>query len=327
MKTKAILSFDYELFFGENSGTIEYSIIKPTELLLSCMEENKFHGNFFVDYLMFKKLEEQTDEISNNDVRLLKKQVKEIVRKGHRIELHLHPHWLDAQYLGQGKWDFSNYQHYSLSSLDEETIIDMFVSGKIYLEKLVREIEPNYEIIAFRAGGWAVQPFDLLKEGFINARIKIDSSVSYKIYGKNQFSFFDFLNAPSKSYWDFEDDVCIPVSDGAFREVPISSYHRGFIYRVFDFIERKFTKELQPITDGTHRRRDLIEELSPTPINSMYTISRLSSISVFLAALLNKKQLVTYIDHPKDYSPSVRLSMKMLRFFYDTIFYKDLIKA
>lgn len=89
----------------------------------------------------------------------MKEQVKDMVRRGHRIELHLHPHWIDAKYNGDGTWDYTDYTHYSLYSLDEDVRSRMFRDGTIYLTKLAREVDPDYTICAFRAGGWTIQPF------------------------------------------------------------------------------------------------------------------------------------------------------------------------
>lgn len=132
-----ILSFDYELFFGDKSGTIEKTLIEPTNQLMEAMEKVGARGNFFVDYLMFKYLEQNEDQRSADDLALLKKQVKDMVRRGHRVELHLHPHWVDAKYNGDGTWDYSDYSHYMLSTFSRDDIEEMFREGVAYLEQLV----------------------------------------------------------------------------------------------------------------------------------------------------------------------------------------------
>ena len=67
---------------------------------------------------MFECLEKLSDERAKSDLKLMKEQVKDMDRRGHRIELHLHPHWIDAKYNGDGTWDYTDYTHYSLYSLD-----------------------------------------------------------------------------------------------------------------------------------------------------------------------------------------------------------------
>ena len=91
-KRNIILSFDYELFFGIYSGTVQKTLIEPTNILLDSMEKNGMKGNFFVDVFMFWAFEELSDSKIKSDLNLLKNQIYDIIRRGHRIELHLHPH-------------------------------------------------------------------------------------------------------------------------------------------------------------------------------------------------------------------------------------------
>lgn len=101
-----ILSYDYEIFFGDKSGTIERSLIVPTNFLLDKMDELGIKGNFFIDYLMLKCLRKIDTERTARDIQLIETQIKDIVRRGHRIELHLHPHWLMLNIMEMGHGTF-----------------------------------------------------------------------------------------------------------------------------------------------------------------------------------------------------------------------------
>ena len=98
----------------------------------------------------------------------------------------------------------------------------MFVEGCEILHLLARSVEPDYKIVAFRAGGWAVQPFSLLKKAFLSADIRIDSSVSYGIKNTNKDSYYDFTNIPRKSFYKFTDSIEEEETEGLFTEVPIT---------------------------------------------------------------------------------------------------------
>ena len=137
-KKKIILSYDYELFFGDRSGTVLRSLIEPTNLLLDAMDSVSFKGNFFVDWQMLKYLKEANTERTLADHQLIIDQLKDMVYRGHRIELHIHPHWVDAKYNGDGTWDFSEFRHYSLNSFSEKEIVDMFVEGTNLLTNIAR---------------------------------------------------------------------------------------------------------------------------------------------------------------------------------------------
>ena len=96
-KKKVILSFDYELFFGDKSGTVQKTLIEPTNAILDAMDSVGFKGNFFVDWQMLKYLNEEKTERTLADYHIIKEQLKYMVSRGHRIELHIHPHWVDAK--------------------------------------------------------------------------------------------------------------------------------------------------------------------------------------------------------------------------------------
>lgn len=333
-KKKIILSYDYELFFGFRSGTVLKSIIEPTNMLMDAMEQNGFRGNFFVDYLMFRELEKQTGELAVSDLKMMKEQVRDLVRRGHRVELHLHPHWIDAKYNGDGTWDFSDFSHYSLSSLEEDTIVEMFREGTEYLNRLAGEVEPGYKIVAFRAGGWAVQPFDKLKWAFEEARILIDSSTSHGIYKYMKNSYYDFRECPNKPYYRFVDDVCKEEKEGRFQEIPITSFHRNLFLVLID---RFYSKQgyFKSIADGTHKRINVINpnqsrgsfrERFSRKHKLMFSLSMQSPLTILSALFFHKNQeLYCYIDHPKDFSRATLSGIKLLGRFCESKNYVDFI--
>lgn len=304
---KVILTFDYELFFGERSGTVDKSIIRPTEQLLTKLEEIGGKATFFVDYLMIKYMKENKD--TKNDANKITNQLQKIVRLGHRIELHLHPHWIDARYKGDGTWEFKNYTHYSLSSLSEDEVIELFREGTNMLNEIAQTVDPQYKVAAFRAGGWAIQPFSHVRKAFREAGIRIDSSVSAGFYYRGQDSFYDFRNIPAKVWYRFTEDVTNEAPDGEFIEKPISSYKYTSAMRMFNRIHRfispaQFRKE----TDGTHSR--VVYGMMPSKIKkrgtilSRYTLSRISPYVLLYALKRDKREMLVFLDHPKDFTPS-----------------------
>lgn len=307
-KKRIILSFDYELFFGERSGTVQKTLINPTNLLLDCMDSVGAKGSFFIDYLMFERLEQLEDERAKSDLRLVKEQVKDIVRRGHRIELHLHPHWIDARYNGDGTWDYSDFTHYSLYSLSKEEVARQFREGTAYLTNLAREVDPEYKIVAFRAGGWTIQPFDILKECFIENGIVIDSSVMHGVCQDNKYSKFDFREAPNKEYYHFSNDVCVEDKNGKFVEVPITVYSKPLWLRIADKVLSTLGKKNVPMTDGTHKRNDLPEVNQESSTfgskNYAFSLSWQTPRIVYYLFRVSKMSLITFIDHPKDFTTS-----------------------
>lgn len=331
MKKGIILSYDYELFFGELSGTVLKTLIEPTNKLLDCMDSVGAKGSFFIDYLMFERLEKQVDQRAQTDLKLLKEQVKDIVRRGHRIELHLHPHWIDAVYNGDGTWDFTNFEHYSLYSLTKEEIDRQFREGVTYLTNLVNDIDPDYHIVAFRAGGWAIQPFELVKDCFKKYGIMIDSSVMHGVFQDNIYSKFDFRLAPNKEYYCFDDDVCVESDNGAFLEVPITVYSKPLWLRLVDKVISRFGKRNVAMTDGTHKRKDLPEVIQKSDAfgskKYAFSLSWQTPVVVYYLLLRSKKKLITFIDHPKDFTYSTLPTINLCARNADFITYTDIVSC
>lgn len=231
MKKKIIISFDYELFFGDNPGTVQGSLVGPTNQILEALRYANGKATFFVDYLMLKYMLRENDT-TKADAALIIEQLKEIVRQGSRIELHLHPHWVDAKY-HDGNWDFSDFSHYCLSSFQKEEITQMFVEGTDFLEKIAREVDPSYKIVAYRAGGWAVLPFNKMKEGFLKAGIKVDSSVMQGAIIESNGIKLDFTNSPIKAVYRFNEDVLKDEENGPFIESQICSFRSNIFSYIY----------------------------------------------------------------------------------------------
>lgn len=327
-KKKVILSFDYELFFGDKSGTVLKTLIEPTSLLLDAMDSVGFKGNFFVDWQMLKYLKEEGTERTNADYLLIEEQLKDMVRRGHRIELHIHPHWVDAKYNGDGTWDYSEFRHYSLNSFTEGVIVAMFKEGTALLTSIARQVDPTYKIVAFRAGGWAVQPFEKVKKGLEAANIYIDSSVMPKRAIKCEHSECDFLNAPEPlvGYYHFEDDVCVSKVNGRFLEIPITSVKLSLGVKVFRRIYHTLRADFSTLADGTHFRAKEKPDVWTNPENRIIcTFSSHVPINVAIMRMGYRGDLMCFIDHPKDVSKYTCKGIRFLALVANSVLYKDYI--
>ncbi|MCS2537754.1 hypothetical protein NXX36_17255 [Bacteroides fragilis] len=321
---KIILSFDYELFFGYKSGTVEKTLIIPTNHLLDGMDKVGAKSTFFVDYLMIKYMLE--DEDTQMDAQLIINQLLDILKRGHRIELHLHPHWIDARYNGDGTWNFDNFTHYSLAALSQSCVTELFVEGATYLNALARKVIPDYAVIAFRAGGWAIQPFSHVKEGFRKAGIQIDSSGAAGFKSISKYSSYDFTNIPQLPYYRFSQEVDRADENGMFIEVPIATH----TYKIIDRIQNKIfrimhKKKVAGITDGTHVRKEIVPAESVKG-KRMFTLSNTSPSMCRRKIRQDKSEVITFIDHPKDFTFSGLNVLKELSANSSFITYKDVVQ-
>jgi hypothetical protein len=145
VEKNVIITFDYEVFLGQETGTIESCVIRPTEFILDILKINNAKSIFFVDatWLLFLK------ENFPADLQLVSEQIKDIVKAGSSVELHLHPQWLQA-YQKDGKIEFSSIENYRLHKLKEDCILELFKKSIELLESITLQ-----KVRCFRAGGFS----------------------------------------------------------------------------------------------------------------------------------------------------------------------------
>ena len=334
MRKKIILSFDYELFFGDRSGSIKNTLINPTRMLLDSMDDIGAKGSFFVDYLMLKRMLAECEE-TKAEAAIIIEQLQEIVSRGHRIELHLHPHWWDAKNI-KGRWDFSDYSRYRLCSFSEPDITRMFEEGTNFLEDVARKVVKAYKVIAFRAGGWAVFPFDLLKKGFEKSGIKVDSSIMRGSLIRTPYYELDFRNTPNYDIYRFSDNVMAVDDKGCFKEVPISSLQFNcFTFFMTNVYFKAHKAQLKHLTDGTHyRSSDPPMESRALSLWELAHRHRPYSLDGVVSPFVlnwmireSKRKLIVFISHPKDIMPiSCKNILGMKGKGYEFCTYMDIAK-
>jgi hypothetical protein len=322
MKKKILLTFDYEIFFGVNSGTPDKCLLEPTAKLLTIFRKHNIKGTFFVDVLYYIKLLE--NDATACDALKIKDQLKAIVAQGSRIELHLHPHWIDAV-LFENKFHFSSYDHYRLDQLKTDKIQALFQEGKKVLEDIASEVVSGYKVSAFRAGGFCVQPFSNIKKSFLDANITIDSSIAPEYFINSKHHRLDFRGAPKLSLYQFTDDPLKVEHDGLFYEIPITTYRRDIRSKVMCKLMTFFyRKEFEPLGDG-----------SGMPVitsgNNKYSLLSLEG-SMYPDEILRqinkiKSPFITVIAHPKSLS---NISFKniecLISHSHNFLLFDDLIK-
>jgi len=226
-----LLTFDYELFFGADSGTAQRCLIEPVNSLLDVLDSAAVKATFFIDVLYLWALKNNFNSSQNcrEDYELVEDQIKQIIARGHDAQLHIHSHWLDAEIdLKRNKWVFT-YKKYRLHALnntaDSSDILSVsgcVEEGKKILQDICRCSKSDYEVFCFRAGGWCLQPFEDLRAALINNGVTCDSSVlpGYKS-SNDDAHYMNYLDAPQLTRWVFDKDVCEVNKQGSFVEVPI----------------------------------------------------------------------------------------------------------
>ncbi len=296
---KVFLTFDYELFFGKDSGSLDNSLLKPTDLLLDSLKENQALATFYVDTMYIERLNSLGK--LKDDYKKVKRQIQRMLRDGHRVELHLHPHWNDAIYLEDtNRWKFPSYEHYRLQSYGAEKIGNIFDESVKTLYSIIHEVDPSYKFISYRAGGWCIQPFNLVKPSLERHNIYIDSSVVPELSYDSKAQYFNFKNTPKKAVYHFSDDPIVEDEKGDFIEVPSSVISMNFYEKILNKLLKRYTN-CRSIGDG----RGIEVVHSGNVFSRFKSSSRILSLddisSHLIKHCLNKSEhtLIVFLSHPK----------------------------
>ncbi|MCH7535431.1 MAG: hypothetical protein IH948_06745 [Bacteroidetes bacterium] len=227
-----LLTADYEIF-GNGSGYVNHCLINPAEEIMITCERYKSRVTFFFDvceYWAFLEVEKKgLFSEGYQPATIIKNQLQDAVRRGHDVQLHFHPQWLDYKFISDQKWEL-NYDYWRVSQMPVQSggkvmsLKELFVKGKETLENMLQPISPDYKCRAFRAGAWCIQPEKEVIKVLEEVGIKYDTTVAPGIKIDDGVTKCDFLGAPFKiAQWNILDKVIEPNDKGNVIEVPIFS--------------------------------------------------------------------------------------------------------
>ncbi len=211
-----LLGVDYELFFGNPTGTPQACMIEPTNALLDVLEKHGARLTAFADAAYLVKLQQARQRTLRTVFERIARQLRTLVDRQHDVQLHVHPHWQDSNWR-EGRWQIDT-QRYRAHDFSREELIDMLREQVACLGNITGSAP-----VAYRAGGWCLQPFAHLSEALHAVGIRLDSTVYAGGSSVNPGREFDFTRAPLEDYWRFEDDPLVVEASGRFLELPIST--------------------------------------------------------------------------------------------------------
>ena len=308
MKPKEVLlTFDYELFLGTKSGTVENCLLKPTQLVLDILKTYQAKSVFFIDTLYLCRLEKENSSQCKSDLISIYKQLETIVEQGHTIGIHIHPHWLDATFSNSlNNWNGENKTRFALSNLNQEEI-NHVVSESVRILKPFLDLNDN---LTYRAGGFYCQPFPSFAPIFQKHKILIDFSVmrGYKSTGYQGLYSFDFSNPPSKFIYRFNDNPLLMDDLGAFTEISVNSFQLQGISKIRNSIYYRRNKEkpnFKRMGDGSgsgniiaHKNKGFLNQYL---INDQtFSVELLNpELARAYTKFYNSNSYIHFVSHPK----------------------------
>lgn len=304
MKKTILLTFDYELFLSK-SGKLNETLIVPTDKLLTKLKALKVNATFFIDILYYHRLNQSS--VYDLDKELVKKQIQQMVRDGHDVQLHLHPHWMSAKYK-EGDWYFDPPFKYRLQQHSSEEIRFFFKTGISLLEEICRPVDSNYKVTAFRAGGLCIEPFDDIRKNMQEFGLKLDSSVAPGLKRAGTNLVYDFSSIPQKEYYHFgETPLNYNDNKGMFMEIPINIYYTTIAIKVKTLINKIWDSKRElnstgiPIADTNNQ-----DELNPRSFIRKFqkdirilSLDYTDYVDISAEVRKSKNEVFTILAHPK----------------------------
>lgn len=303
--SNCMLSLDYEVFFGSDSGSPAKCLIEPMMNLNKVCKQRNAKMTIFVDAGYLVRLEKDSSKYSLLGEHLVQIQtnLRQLAEDGHDLQLHVHPHWEDAEFDGE-RWNFE-MKRYRLHAFSIEEQLRLIAEYKFALEKVALG-----KVIAFRAGGWCIQPFDEIKTGLAENGIWIDSTVYRGGYSNDPMRWIDFRSAPDRPSWRFLEDPVVVDVNGSFLEVPISTlsvppsfYWRMALMRLFKPRSRRTFGDGSAMVSnsGYYLGRMVKESHMPVSIDG----EKASLLDRAFASHLqfNSSGCFNVMGHPKSISP------------------------
>jgi hypothetical protein len=223
-----VLTDDWELR-GNGTGRVEDLQQKPAARLMDLYEKLGVRSSFNVEVLQqlaFEKHAHGSEEIARGRDAWISS-VRNMLRRGFDVQLHLHPQWLDAEPVG-GWWKLGRQWHIADYGGDE--IARMLDDALAYLKPLVA---PN-EIVSFRGGSWGIGPPSRATLTALAERgIRIDISIVAGTFYDGEAIKLDYtgLDEPFFPYRPDIDDARRVASSPAQRasviEIPTQTVDRA----------------------------------------------------------------------------------------------------
>lgn len=206
MTSSLLLTLDYELF-GDGSGDVFKHIVEPTNAILDVAECYGAKITVFFEVVEYWRLKQEWESgnkmgYEHNPVEAMEQQVLDIIARGHDVQLHIHPQWVDAKW-NNGKWvvDLNNWRLGTFSS-SSISLKQLIAEGKRTLEKLINPVFPNYECLAIRAGGFNAQPSQEIVAAMRELGINFDSSIVPGGKEDGSLSVYDYTKLPNDiGFW------------------------------------------------------------------------------------------------------------------------------
>jgi hypothetical protein len=239
-KIKILLTFDYELPLG-HSVDYRAGLFEPADALLRRADSIGVPVVLFADVcsaIRFETWDKQGYYYP------FVQQLRQYLVKKHDVQLHIHPHWMTSSFDNRVYVPSSDFSLSQFSRVKQGHNIESVITAAYQeLVKIGKSATADYRCIAYRAGGYDVEPESArILQQLSKLGVVIDSSVIKEYYLDYNFSHIDYSGAPKASAWyvSTAGPLLKPVQKGIL-ELPITSMPVG----IWNIARRRMKKITQ----------------------------------------------------------------------------------
>jgi len=155
--------------------------------------------------------------------RRMEGQWQSLIRRGHDVQIHLHPSWLPETGAVHTKsgwyWDSS----YAKADAYPGDLTALLRKCRERLENLLRPVDPTYRATCFRAGAYQVQPFGRLSAALVEAGYECDSSVWAGGFSEERGYDFRYAFTGGSPYFasPLDPQLKSPPAERGLVEIPV----------------------------------------------------------------------------------------------------------
>ena len=270
-----IVTLDYEVF-GNGAGDVMRDVIQPTDRLLRICERHGTRMTIMLEvgeYWAFERYDEQLRKaLGYSPHEQMERQAIDAVRRGHDVQLHLHPQWIDAEY-AMGTWRLHN-AFWRLADMpgglghtsDPTSITGALLRGKQTLENMMKPVKSDYECVCFRAGGFYAQPSGPIIRAMKEVGLRADSSVVKGYKADSPFRVdYSHVQTGRHAWWTTETELTEEGRPGEhILEVCVSSRMEPY-WKNFKLTKLRATMKRGRIENASSGRRDVDRSLRSVP--------------------------------------------------------------
>jgi SAM-dependent methyltransferase len=320
-RTLVALTVDYETWQPQLEGLVldwETDVLRPTDALLDVFDQCDATLTVFAEMGEYLWLCEHRPGIARG----MEEQWREVVRRGHDVQLHLHPNWLPEMRPtvqdGRWSWDMSRARAAEYPG----DLTAAIARCKTALEVAIQPVAPDYKVVAYRAGTYEAQPFDRLYDALVANGIWCDSSVLPGDARPDRQYDYGHAYADHQPWFAgrYDPQLKAPPAERGIVELPVFTPRRGerwtfdndqgprFAQQLLDRLERERRRPssealrfrhwvqtgLNDVYERLRRVRPVVNRLMPRRLAgcmSSYERERLASNAYFVLVAHTKTQL------------------------------------